>query len=54
MADATRHYREQVGDFSFCVNLTPESVVAIQEATNRYVVGQISRDEWLECLSEAY
>ena len=48
MVDATRHYREQVGDFSFCVNLTPESVVAIQEATNRYVVGQMSQEEWLE------
>ena len=53
-AEAIRCYREQIGDFSFCMELTPESVVAIQEATNRYVVGQISRDEWLECLSEAY
>lgn len=52
--EAICRYREQVGDFSFCVELTPESVVAIQEATNRYVVGQISWDEWLECLSEAY
>lgn len=54
MVDAIRRFREQVGDFTFCVNLTPESVVAIQEATNRYVVGQMSQDEWLECLSEAY
>lgn len=53
-AEAIRQYREQVGDFSFCVNLTRESVGAVQEATNRYVAGQISRDEWLECLSEAY
>lgn len=53
-AEAIRCYREQIGDFSFCMELTPESVVAIQEATNRYVFGQISRDEWLECLSEAY
>lgn len=54
MVDAIRRFREQVGDFTFCVNLTLESVVAIQEATNRYVVGQMSQDEWLECLSEAY
>lgn len=54
MADAIRRFREQVGDFTFCVNLTPESVGAIREATNRYATGKISRDEWLECLSEAY
>ena len=52
--EAICRYREQVGDFSFCVELTPESVVAIQEATNRYATGKISRDEWLECLREAY
>lgn len=52
--EAICRYREQVGDFSFCVELTPESVAAVQDAANRYVVGQISRDEWLECLSEAY
>lgn len=52
--EAICRYREQVGDFSFCVELTPESVAAVQDAANRYAVGQISRDEWLECLSEAY
>ena len=52
--EAICRYREQVGDFSFCVELTPESVAAVQDAANQYAVGQISRDEWLECLSEAY
>ena len=53
-AEAIRQYREQVGDFSFCVNLTRESVGAVQDAANQYVAGQISQEEWLECLSEAY
>ena len=53
-AKAIRQYREQVGDFSFCVNLTRESVGAVQDAANQYVAGQISQEEWLECLSEAY
>lgn len=52
--EAIRRYREQVGDFSFCVELTPESVAAVQDAANRYVVGQISQEEWLECLREVY
>ena len=46
-AEAIRQYREQVGDFSFCVNLTRESVGAVLTLpTNMWRGKSARRNGW--------